>query len=334
VVLATVVLVAAGCGDDDDDDGSTSAAETTTTEAAADGGDGTTTTAEEASSSVQAVDVTAVDYEFTDAPAELEAGVIDLTFTNDGEVAHEYGVAEIGDTPLDTFLAEFPAVLEGGPFPEYVGAIAVPATVGPGDSLETSFTLTEGTYAVFCTLDGKVPEEGATTTTAAEGEGGPPEEEVGPAHFTLGMAQVLEVTAGDDAASLPEDGGTITARDYGFDVDVEAGDQTVTFVNEGPEQVHHAVMFTFNEGVDEAAASAALDTMLAAGDESSPPPPELDLTAEELGTGVFSAGLGQTIPMTFEAGRTYAAVCFLQDRAGGPPHVVAHGMKEVFTVPS
>jgi hypothetical protein len=74
--------------------------------------------------------------------------------------------------------------------------------------------------------------------------------------------------------------------------------------------------------------------MLAAGDESSPPPPELDLTAEELGTGVFSAGLGQTIPMTFEAGRTYAAVCFLQDRAGGPPHVVAHGMKEVFTVPS
>ena len=332
VVLATVVLVAAGCGDDDDDD-ATGAQETTTTEAGADDGDETTTTAGGASASGQTIDVEAVDYEFQGAPSEVQAGVIDLTFTNEGEVAHEYGVAEIGDTPLDTFLADFPAVLEGGPFPEYVGAIAVPATVGPGDSLETSFTLTEGTYAVFCTLDGTVPEEGATTTTTApEGEGGPPEEEGGPAHFTLGMAQTMEVTAGDDAASLPDDGGTITARDYAFDVDVEAGDQTVTFVNEGPEQVHHAVMFTFNEGVDEAAASAALDTMLASEDESSPPPPELDVTAEELGTGIFSAGLGQTVPMTFEAGRTYAAVCFIQDRSGGPPHVVAHGMKEVFTV--
>ena len=108
----------------------------------------------------------------------------------------------------------------------------------------------------------------------------------------------------------------------------------MTFVNEGPEQVHHALMVTFAEGVDEAAASAALDTFLASEDESAPPPPEIDLTAEEIGTGIFSAGLGQTVEMTFEAGRTYAATCFLQDRAGGPPHVVAHGMKQVFTVPS
>ena len=174
VVLASVVLVAAGCGDDDDDETTGAQDTTTTTEAPADTGNGTTTTADGAAAGGQAVEVGAVDYEFTDAPTELRAGVIDLTFTNDGEVAHEYGVAEIGDTPLDTFLADFPATLEGGPFPEYVGAVAVPATVEPGDTLETSFTLTEGTYAVFCTLDGTVPEEGATTTTAAaEGESGP-----------------------------------------------------------------------------------------------------------------------------------------------------------------
>lgn len=30
--------------------------------------------------------------------------------------------------------------------------------------------------------------------------------------------------------------------------------------------------------------------------------------------------------------RWYAVVCFVSDRAGGPPHVIAHQQKKIFTV--
>jgi hypothetical protein len=145
------------------------------------------------------------------------------------------------------------------------------------------------------------------------------------------MIQELTVT-GDTEPELPEAGGTITARDYEFDVDIPAGEQTVNFVNEGPAEVHHAVFFAFTEGTDEAAATTALEAFLAS--EDAPPPPELDMTAtEELPTaGVFSAGMGHTIETNLESGRTYALACFIQDRAGGPPHAIAHQMTKVFTV--
>lgn len=146
------------------------------------------------------------------------------------------------------------------------------------------------------------------------------------------MVQALSVTGGGEG-ELPEADGSIVAKDYGFEVDVQAGEQTVTFVNEGPDQVHHAVFFPFAEGVDEATAATVLGTFLAS-EGNGPPPPELDFAAGEglTDAGIFSAGLGQTVTTSFESGRTYAVVCFLQDREGGPPHVVAHDMKEIFTV--
>lgn len=333
---AAVVLLAAGCGDDDDPDVATE--ETSTTEGAADETEPSETepsetepSETESSGGGQAVEVTAVDYAYEGAPDELEAGLVELSFTNEGTVGHEFGLVELGDTDIDTFMTDFPPVLEGGPFPEYVDEVAVPADIDPGESVETSFLLTEGNYVLFCALDGKAPEDGATTTTGAEG-GPPGEGETGPLHFTVGMIQPLSVTAGS-VGELPEADSSIVAKDYGFDVDVKAGEQTVSFTNDGPEQIHHAVFFPFAEGVDAARAEEVLGEFLAS-EGSGPPPPELDFAAAEglHDTGIFSTGLGQTITETFESGRTYAVVCFLSDRSGGPPHVVAHDMKEIFTV--
>jgi hypothetical protein len=145
------------------------------------------------------------------------------------------------------------------------------------------------------------------------------------------MIQELTVT-GDASLELPEADGSITARDYEFDIDVPAGEQTVNFVNEGPEQIHHAVFFAFTEGTDVAAAETALDTFISS--EDAPPPPEIDLEGSDglPSSGLFSTGLGQTLETNFESGRTYAVLCFIQDRAGGPPHAVAHDMKQVFTI--
>lgn len=322
-VVAALALVATGCGDDADDD----AADTTTTEEQ----DSPTTGADEGGEAT-AVTIVAEDYVFSQAPAELEAGLVDITFENTGQVEHELALVEIGDTPIDQVGEDLAPTLEGGPFPEYVENLAIPLVADGGETSDTSVLVAEGNYALICTFTGAAPQEGATTTSAAEGAGGPEEGEEGPPHYTLGMIQPLTVTSGDADATLPETESSVTAHDYSFDVEVTAGEQTVSFTNEGPDEVHHAVFFPFSEGVDEAAAETALDTFLSS--EEAPPPPEIDVEGLNNSPefGLFSTGLGATYDAEFEAGRTYAVVCFIQDRAGGPPHAIANGMTEIFTV--
>jgi hypothetical protein len=87
------------------------------------------------------------------------------------------------------------------------------------------------------------------------------------------------------------------------------------------------------EGVDEAAADKAWAAGMAA-EESGQPPPEGTPEPEDFaGSQVFSPGGGGTFPAEFTAGRTYTAVCFIQDQAGGPPHAVGHDMVKHFTLP-
>lgn len=324
-VVATLSLVATACGDDADDE----AADTTTTE-----DQGSATTDADEGGEATAVTIVADDYVFSQAPEELEAGVIDVTFENVGEAEHELALVEIGDTPIDQVGEDIAPAVEGGAFPDYAENIAIPLFAGAGETLETTMLVAEGNYALICSLTGVAPEEDATTTTVeAEGIGGTEEEE-GPPHFTLGMVRPLTVTSGNAEATLPDSESSVTARDYSFDVDVSGGQQMVNFTNEGPDQVHHAVFFPFNEGVDEAAAEAALDTFLSSEEENAPPPPEFDAEGLESSPefGLFSSGLGATYDAEFESGRTYAVVCFIQDRTGGPPHVIANDMKEIFTV--
>lgn len=319
VVVAVLALLGAACGDSADDE-----ARATTTTAA---GTSSTTAGEEEATELE---VSALDFSFSGVPAELEAGVYDITFENVGEVEHELAFVEIGDTPIDDVGPALAPTLEGGPFPEFLDNLAIPLYADPGETVETTTILAEGSYALICTFTGAAPEAGTTTT---EGAGGPEDEgPQGPPHYELGMVQALTITEGAGEAALPETESSVTASDYAFDVDVSAGPQTVAFTNAGPDQVHHGVFFAFNEGVDESAAEAALETFLASEDETGPPPPEIDLTAETPEFGLFSTGLGATYEVDFESGRTYAVVCFIQDRTGGPPHVVAHDMKEIFTV--
>lgn len=277
------------------------------------------------------VTIIADEYQFTNAPSELEAGVIDLVFENIGTVEHEIALVEIGETEIEQVGADLAVTLEGGPFPSYLQNLAIPLVADGGETLRTTTLVAEGNYALICTLTGSPPET-ASTGTLLDGVGS---EEVGQPHYMLGMVQALTVVGGDESLALPETGSTITARDYTFDVDVSAGRQTVAFANEGPDQVHHGVIFAFKEGVDEAAAEGILDVFLSSAEsEETPPPPELDLEAtEEFGDfGIFSTGLGATYEVEFESGRTYAVVCFIQDRSGGPPHALSNDMQEVFTV--
>lgn len=307
--LSVLALMAAGCGSDDDDDDTTD-----TTEADAGGGGG--------EDSGQAVEIGAIDYGFEGVPDDLKAGVVDLTFKNTGKVDHEIAFSEAGDTSLEQFLEDFPPVLEGGPFPDYAEHIAVPTEAGAGETSEVTFTLAEGTYVMFCTFtgDGDAP-------APAEGE----EPADGEPHYARGMAQLVTVGAGE-AGELPEADGTITAKDYSFEPDVEAGDTTINFVNDGPKEVHFAGVQVFPEGTDAAAAEAAFAAMVAS--EDGEPPAGTPEPEDVAFSGIFSAGLGSqfTVEGGFEAGRTYAVFCFIQDRAGGPPHAIGQKMYKIFTV--
>jgi plastocyanin len=332
-VLAVLALVTAGCGGDGEsgDTAQESPAGPAGSEAEAESE--ATSEGAQSEGETQEVSVVAADYVFTEAPDELTAGVVRLSLDNQGEVDHEVALLEIGDTSLEQFLTDFPPVLEGGPFPDYAENVAVPIELPGGESGDVTFTIAEGEYALFCALDGDadaLPSEGVEgAPEGGEGEGPPP----GPPHYERGMVQTLSVGPGDAELVLPEADGSITAVDYGFEVDVEAGDSAVNFVNAGPDQVHFASVSVFPEGTDATAAEEAFQTLLEL-PEDQPPPEDLALPEDIAFSGIFSTGLGgaMQVPDGFESGRTYVTVCFIQDRAGGPPHAIANQMYEVFTV--
>ncbi len=243
----------------------------------------------------------------TGLPASLEAGIYEVTVKNDSSREMDLEFIESAGRPETEFVADLSALInEGAPIPDYIRSIVGVGFVQPAGSMTTTLTLSPADYSLVQT--GEV--------IAVLG--------------TVGVAGLAP--AADD---LPE-GARITARDYGFAIEgIVAGAQTVTFVNEGPVQVHHAVVLGFPQGTDEAAIREGIQTLLTL-DESSPPPEGIPLPDEtiEIGSSVYSAGMGGTFQATFEAGRPYAVLCFINDRSGGAPHAIAHNMIEVFTVES
>lgn len=297
MVIAVVALVTGGCTDES---GAPTAA----------GGGGAPR------NEPQEVTIVAADYEYSEAPVELEGGVINLSVENQGTVVHEVALAGIGDTTLERFVQD----LEGGsglggkPFPDYLDQVAVPIVdVQGGTTREATFTLTEGRYAMFCSF-----------TDVAEGDEKAP-------HYKLGMIRALTVSGGDAEPSLPEADGTITATDYVFEVDLQAGDSSVNFINEGPDQVHYTSVELYPDGIDAGEAEAAFKAQLEPGrvPEGVPQPEGLGFS------GIFSEGLGSTFQLDeseFESGRTYLFACYITDREGGKPHTIAYNMYKVVTI--
>lgn len=259
----------------------------------------------------------AVDYAYTEAPAEISAGVIDLTFENRGAVGHEATLTGIGDTPIQQFVEDLGGRggLENSAFPDYIDQTAVPpfVSVSGGETGHATFTLTPGRYALWCSI-----------TDLADGGEGPP-------HYELGMLRELTVSGEDFDPQLPPADGSITARDYTFDIDLEAGDTSVNFINDGPDQVHVSTVGVYPKGIDAHEAERAFETQLEPG-----PPPQGLPTSRGLGfSGIYSEGLGSQFQLfqgEFRSGRTYVFACFVSDRGGGKPHQKAYNMYEIVTI--
>lgn len=325
VIVSTLLLVLplfGACGDDEEN---------------GEGGSG------DAATSIEA---TATEYKFEDLPKEVEAGNVEVTLKNEGKEMHELALIKInGSQTLEEVRAGMIPVVaeEGAPIPEFIDAAGGPTEIEPGEELTTTVTLPEGRYAVLCFVDeGSVPdeeggegegeeggEEAPSEGASEEGQGEAEEEEPATPHSELGMATELTVVAGDKV-NLDDLGGdeTIVAKEYGFEVpDLKAGEHTLNFRNDGPAQIHHGILMKFADGTKPDAIPGILEQVFGSEEEPTGPPP----FEEAGGSSVFSPGFGGTFEVELEEG-TYAFLCFIQDRQGGPPHAIGKKMISPFEV--
>lgn len=162
-VLVTVVVAgAAGCSSSttaSTDAGATGAAAPRTTAPATEATDTASAAAQstqDAASSALTVEALDHSYQVTGTP---HAGLVDITFDNKGEYAHEMAVSRLKPgVTLDRIKAalsdpdgqQAAMALIDDPEAEY----PMPAIVGPGMSVEVASTLPAGHYVLTCFLPG------------------------------------------------------------------------------------------------------------------------------------------------------------------------------------
>jgi hypothetical protein len=264
-----------------------------------DGGSETTSGAEGGGS----VTVT-VSEEGLEVDEEVAGGAVEVAVEG-GEDEIDFSQVESGTTE-DEFVEGMAALVEGGPAPEFLLANA-----GVSGSDEPSTILLEpGDYFVWT-------ESGVGDGLAPEGT---------PVLYTAPL-----VVTGEGGGELPETDGTFTASDYEFSVDASEG-STFSFLNDGPDQLHHAVLFNFGD-LDPSIVEENFAAFAAS--EGEPPEALAEVDFENLeagGSGVFSADGAGTFSADLAADTTYVVACFISDLDGGAPHAIEHDMWEVFTL--
>ncbi|WP_354697999.1 hypothetical protein DSM112329_03659 [Paraconexibacter sp. AEG42_29] len=232
-------------------------------------------------------------------PATVEAGLTTITLRNETKGPREASLVRVeGDHTL-TEVLEVINDQGGAPIPDWIHADGGVAIVAPGQAGTATQNLVPGDYYVTDSTD---PDSGVTPAK--------------PYRFT--------VTGPVSEGALPAAPATVIAKDYGFTfAGLKAGKNTIRFENTGKE-LHHALFFGEAPGATRA---EVLKFFSARGEVPGKPP--LDF-ARMSGTTVLDGGLAQNTELDLKPGR-YAVVCFVSDRAGGPPHL-AKGMFAEITV--
>lgn len=232
-----------------------------------------------------------------DGPSSIDAGLVDITLRNSTKGPHDAQLVRVaGDQTARQVIDKVIDTEEGAPTPDWAHAGGGVGSVEGGASGTVTQVLLPGTYYVVDTESG-------------EGEGPPNARKGGIAKFEV---------AGSEGGELPATDATITTDEYSFDpAGIKPGKNRLTFENAGNE-LHHVIAFPMREG-----AKFSEVTKLFASEREPKGPPPVDFERFE-STAVLDGGEEQVTEMDFKRGK-YALVCFVADRAGGPPHV-AKGM--------
>jgi hypothetical protein len=231
-------------------------------------------------------------------PATVKAGLVTMTLSNQDTIPRSAGIVRlVGDHTVDEFRKIVSK--EGAPIPSWIEDGGGVSTVQPGETASVTQVLAPGKYAI-------------ADDESSEGDG------EGESLADLGAKGEFTVTGPASDAELPAQPATITAKDYSFEFDgLKAGKNNVRFENTGME-LHHAIIAPINKGKTFEDAKKVF-----ASQEPPKGPPPVDFE-KIVSTQVIDGGIAQNVELDLPAGK-YAVVCFIQDRAGGAPHV-AKGM--------
>lgn len=243
------------------------------------------------------VEINAFDYGF-DAPASLPAGPVELVMTNTGAEPHHGQIIRLNEGV--TYQSLFGAFQEN---PDAALGLVTfwggPGTVGPGRSSRVVVSLEEGDYAFLCFVSGP--------------DGLP--------HLAKGMVKPFAVSDSGSRAPEPEAAGTITLRDFSFELpQLLAGPNTLMVMNEGP-QPHEITILRLNEG-------ATLPDVFAffSGATMGPPP-----FMEAGGFQAINSGRIGWLKLDLTPGQ-YVALCNVPDPETGKSHAEL-GMVAGFEIP-
>ncbi len=227
------------------------------------------------------------------APASAQPGAVEIRFSNAGESEHNVQIIRIdeGHTPDEALEAGSAWGEEGEPLPDWITFEGGIGSTTPGGSGIAVVDLEPGEYVAF-DIEGSGPRPYAAFTVE-----------------------------GDEGEPLPEVPAVVEAVEYDFNTqELQAGSQRVLFENTG-EEPHHLVAAPLKPGATEADFRDWAET------EEGPPP---IVESKTFDTAIISGGESAVVDLRFESGG-YGLVCFIPDRAGGPPHV-AKGMATTTSV--
>jgi hypothetical protein len=221
------------------------------------------------------------------APKSVEGGLVEISFKNSANSPQEAGIIRVvGDHSVAEVLKV--TETEGGPIPRWLRTGGGVGMTDPGQTAKSTQELPAGKYYVI----GGGEEEGKPPTTS----------------FT--------VEGGDGGGELPETDSKITMKEYSFAATgLKPGRNRVLVENTGRE-LHHTIAAPMRKG-----ATLADVRKFAASEEEPEGPQPIDFRASR-NTPVLDGGVRQVLDLDLKKKGNYALICFIQDRKGGPPHVV------------
>jgi hypothetical protein len=218
------------------------------------------------------------------APETASPGAVEIRFTNDGKADHAVQIIRVGDghTGAEVKKAGDAWANGKGELPDWIVFVGGVGSTRGGGTGTATVELAAGDYLAY----------------DVEGEGQTPY-----AEFTV---------EGDEGEALPDVPAEIEAVDYDFTAtDLEAGSQPVLFTNSG-EEPHHIAAAPLKPGRTAADVTKYIKT------EQGPAPFD---ESKSFDTAIVSGGESAVVDLRFEEGE-YTLLCFIPDRAGGPPHAL------------
>ncbi len=226
-------------------------------------------------------------------PKSVQGGLVDLQFKNSakGPIGVQFIRATDGHTAEEALEAGSAWGENGEGLPPWVKLEGGTPDTKPGTTSSTIQVLPAGEY-IAVDIDSNVN-----------------------ATFT--------VLTGGGTAKVPAADSTVDASEYKFVASgLKTGSNKVKFANVGKEP--HFMLAAPIKG------NVSVQTIIKAfqseGDSGGPPP--LD-EKNAVSTSVLDGGGSQVIDLDFAKKGRYAAICFVPDRAGGPPHIVKGMVSEL-----